>query len=166
MTAIRKLVVAVLFISTASAPGAAAEEMEDLGFLAGAWGKDGHVVEYWLPPLRGLMVGVNREPAGDGMPFFEYLRIEARADGIFYVASPKGGGTTDFRLTELSGSRAVFENPEHDFPTKIIYSRTGDRLRAEVGAERDGEWGSLVLDWSRVDCDADGAPASEGDETR
>lgn len=147
-------IAALLLLATAVMPtlGAADEsegDLEQLGFLTGAWGADGAIIEYWLPPLRGLMVGVNRATDGDGIPFFEYLRIEARADGIYYVASPKGAGTTSFKLTESSASRAVFENPEHDSPQKIIYSRTGDYLEAEVGANRGGEWSSFKLRWSR-----------------
>ena len=92
------------------------EKLESLRFLAGSWAAEGQVVEVWLPPLRGLMVGVNRAPDGDGLPFFEYLRIEARDDGVVYVASPRGSRTTEFRLTEISESHAVFENPAHDFP--------------------------------------------------
>ena len=130
------------------------DDLEALDFLTGAWGSEEGIVEYWMPPLRGLMVGINRDPQGDGMPFFENLRIEARPDGIYYVASPRGTGTTDFRLTEHSATRAVFENPEHDFPQKIIYVRTGDRLEAEVGAVRDGEWGSFTLSWSAIACTA------------
>ncbi len=133
-------------------------DLEPLRFLSGAWGADGEIVELWLPPLRGLMVGINRSSEGDGMPFFEYLRIEARADGVYYIASPKGEGTTEFELTEVSASRAVFENPEHDFPQKIIYQRTGDALGAEVGAYRDGAWRSFKLNWSAVAC-----PQAEGE---
>jgi hypothetical protein len=124
--------------------------LEAVEFLAGAWGADGTIVEYWLPPMRGLMVGLNREPSGSGMPFFEYLRIEAREDGIYYVASPKGTGTTDFKLTDSSSNRAVFENPEHDFPQKIAYTRKGNRMHVEVTAQKDGEWSGFSLDWEAM----------------
>lgn len=133
---------------------APARDLKALAFLAGTWGVEDTIVELWLPPLRGLMVGVNRDPQGDALPFFEYLRIEARADGVFYIASPRGGGTTEFKLTELSAARVVFENPMHDFPRKIVYTRSGDRLEAEVGGDRNGEWRSFSLHWKRIACDA------------
>ena len=95
----------------------------------------------------------------------EYLRIEAREDGIVYVASPMGTGTTDFRLTEVSDSRAVFENLEHDFPQKIIYTVTGSRLEAEVGAVQDGEWRSRTLRLTRIECGSTAVRDSDHDES-
>lgn len=150
-------IVAGLFILATPFSALADSSLEPVRFLTGTWGSDGTIVEYWLPPLRGLMVGINREPSGTGMPFFENLRIEAREDGIYYVASPKGEGTTAFKLTEASANRAVFENPEHDFPQKIIYVRTDDRLEAEVGAMKNGEWSSFKLSWTAADCRAGGS---------
>ncbi|GAB4117915.1 MAG: hypothetical protein Fur0036_01690 [Fimbriimonadaceae bacterium] len=38
-----------------------------------------------------------------------------------------------FYLTEFSASRAVFQNPRHDYPKQIIYERTGDALTATIG---------------------------------
>jgi len=165
MPRLANLLIAISLASLTASPVVGDEGLEPVRFMAGAWGNDGEIIEYWLPPLRGLMVGINRDPKGDEMPFFEFLRLEARSDGIVYVASPRGGGTTEFRLTEVSAGRAVFENPQHDFPQKIIYTRAGDRLEAEVGAVRDGEWGSFTSSWSRVSC-ASGPSDSASDETR
>jgi len=58
---------------------------------------------------------------------FEFLRIEQRDDGIYYVAQPNGQcPATDFKLTRATGQQAVFENPAHDFPKRIIYKKLGD----------------------------------------
>ena len=72
-------------------------------------------------------MGMSRTVVGEKTAEFEYLRIEQRTDGIYYVAHPKARCPgTDFRLTRSSASEAVFENPQHDFPKRIIYRRTGD----------------------------------------
>lgn len=152
MSRTRSSILIVALVAVAIPAAAATPDLEPVRFMTGAWGVDGVIVEYWMPPLRGLMVGGNREPAGDGMPFFEYLRIEVREDGVYYVASPRGEGATDFKLTEFSEGKAVFENPEHDFPQKIIYVRTAEGLEAEVGAVRDGEWSSFKLVWTAQPC--------------
>jgi hypothetical protein len=81
------------------------------------------------------MMGVSRTVAGDKTVEFEYLRIEQREDGIYYVAHPKARCPgTDFKLTRASASEAVFENPQHDFPKRIIYRKTDDGLTASIDA--------------------------------
>ena len=103
----------------------------DLGWMAGDWQTDptGRAVseEHWTRPAGGLMIGVSRTLVGDRTASFEFLRIEVRGESIFYVASPKGRcPATDFKLTRLSGREAVFENPEHDFPRRIIYRKNSE----------------------------------------
>ncbi len=124
--------------AAAAAPIDAAR-IEDLAFLAGSWRMEGPpaIEEHWTKPAGGTLIGMGRV-SGDGRTFFfEYLRIEKRADGIFYVAQPKGGAKTDFRLVQLAPGEAVFENPQHDFPKRILYRRLdGDRLLART--EGDG----------------------------
>ena len=40
---------------------------------------------------------------------------------------------TDFKLTSLTATEAIFENPAHDFPKRIIYRKTGeDGLTASI----------------------------------
>ncbi len=52
------------------------------------------------------MMGVSRTVAGDKTVEFEYLRIEQRADGIYYVAHPKARCPgTDFKLTRASATK-------------------------------------------------------------
>ena len=81
------------------------------------------------------MMGVSRTVASDKTVEFEYLRIEQRADAIYYVAHPKARCPgTDFKLTRASATEAVFENPQHDFPKRIIYRKTDDGLTASIDA--------------------------------
>jgi len=73
------------------------------------------------------MMGMSRTVVGEKTVEFEYLRIEQRTDGIYYVAHPKARcPATDFKLTRASATEAVFENPQHDFPKRIIYRKNGD----------------------------------------
>ena len=117
----------------------ATDDLDDLRKLSGVWvSEDGRVEEHWMAPAFGVMVGMNRDTSR-GKAFFEYLRIEVREDDIYYVASPRGKGETAFRLTERGEHRWVFENPEHDFPQKIVYELTEpDKLCARVEADGKG----------------------------
>ena len=112
----------------------------DLAFMKGAWegGPPGmKFEERWTEEAGGLMLGVSRTLKGDKAIGFEFLRIEFRADGIFYVAQPGGRAKTEFKLTASDGKSATFENPSHDHPKMIRYTRTEDgSLRADLdGAE-------------------------------
>ena len=63
--------------------------------------------------------------------------------GLFYVASPGGGPSTAFRLTEADEHHVRFENPEHDFPKVIEYTLEEEgQLRARVSGDEGpgGTW--------------------------
>jgi Domain of unknown function (DUF6265) len=113
---------------------------KDLAFMQGAWagGPPGmKFEERWTEEAGGLMLGISRTVKGDKAIGFEFLRIEFRADGVFYVAQPGGRPKTEFKLTASDGKSATFENPAHDHPKMIRYTRTDDgSLRADLdGAE-------------------------------
>lgn len=118
----------------------------DVSWIAGDWqtpaGGRRQIEEHWTAAAGGSMMGVSRTIAGDKTVEFEYLRIEQRADGVYYVAHPKARCPgTDFKLTRASATEAVFENPQHDFPKRIIYRKTEDGLTASI----DGGEGSKAM---------------------
>lgn len=126
-------------------PAPAKAAANDLAWLAGAWvGKRGaegatSVEERWSPPLGGAMLGVSRTVSRNKMSAFEYLRVVERDGGLVYIAQPNGGKGTEFTLTEVSGKRAVFVNPRHDFPQRIVYELSGEgRLTASIGFAKGG----------------------------
>jgi hypothetical protein len=82
---------------------------------------------------------------------FTLLRQEANGD-ILYVASPSKQTETAFKLTSLRDGEAVFENPEHDFPKKVIYARQpdGSLLAAIEGPGRDGKTRRVEYPFKRV----------------
>ncbi len=147
------LLLAVLTACTSNGPGkicAADPALADLVWLTGAWvsvddKSDTITEEHWTSPCAGTMFGINRTVAGDETVFFEYLRIEHRGEGeIIYLAAPRGRHpATEFRLIGPSPTRFVFENPENDYPQRIIYEHYYD--------------GSLVMTIEGVE---DGKPKS------
>jgi hypothetical protein len=126
-------------------PAPAAAVAGDMAWLAGAWvgttGKSS-IEERWSPPLGGALLGTSRtvSTSKGKMVAFEFLRIVERDGGLVYVAQPNGAPPTEFVLTELAGTRAVFENPRHDFPQRIVYELSEDgRLRASIGFMKGGK---------------------------
>ena len=114
--------------------------LADLAWMSGSWetapGGTRQIEEHWTAAAGATMMGMSRTVAGEKTVEFEYLRIEQRADGIYYVAHPKARCPgTDFKLTRASATEAVFENPQHDFPKRIIYRKgADDSLTANVDA--------------------------------
>lgn len=128
-------------------PAPAGPTLADLAWISGDWAAvEGRMEmeELWTAPKGDLILGLHRDwRQGARRASFEYLRIEARAGAIVYLASPGGGAVTEFVLTELEGQRAVFENAEHDFPQRIVYAREGEVLSARVEdlqGERSVSW--------------------------
>lgn len=116
---------------------------DQVAWMSGYWltcdgGRE--VSETWSDPRGGLMVG-NSITLHDGRVGFEWSRIaptSAGAPGVGYFASLEGGPAVAFPAVEASGTRVVFENPENDFPQRIIYERDGDVLNARIeGGEGD-----------------------------
>jgi hypothetical protein len=123
------LVACLLFLQNAAAQQKPAATLADLRWIAGVWtlsGGDHTVEEQWTEPASNAMLGLSRTLAGGRMVAFEFLRIETRPEGIFYVAQPGGRPPTDFRLTSWDGRTATFENPAHDFPRRILYTHNAD----------------------------------------
>jgi hypothetical protein len=118
--------------------------------MSGHWvgsADDVEMEEAWIEPNGGVMLGVHRDVTPGKSAIFEYLRIEDRDGTVVYIASPMGRGATEFPLLLLGERVAVFENPDHDFPQRIIYRRNGDRLTAQIEGLVDGELRSREWVW-------------------
>jgi hypothetical protein len=122
-----RYVTALLFTSVlAIAQSDTASPLAKYAWLEGTWRMNAgpmQIEERWTPPAGNVMTGMGRTLKNGSTVFFEYFRIESRKDGIYYVAQPKGVPPTDFKLVRASDTQLVFENPAHDFPKRITYTR-------------------------------------------
>ena len=143
-----KLTFLTLFLLVSLSPQT--QTIADLSWISGDWqtapGGRAQIEEHWTSVAGGSMMGISRTVAGEKTVEFEYLRIEQRADGIYYVAHPKARCPgTDFKLTKASANEAVFENPQHDFPKRIIYRKSGDD---SLTASIDGGEGTKAMSFA------------------
>jgi hypothetical protein len=83
--------------------------------------------EQWMPLRGGMLLGIGSTVNVDKVQSYEYLRIESRPDGVYYVALPSGQKEAAFKLTaavsEDGATTFTFSNPDHDFPQRIHYRR-------------------------------------------
>jgi Domain of unknown function (DUF6265) len=146
----RKLIAVLLF----AFPVFAGEpRVEDVAWMTGHWAitVDGNYSEeVWLAPRGGMMSGMNRGVTKSGRTTFEFMRVQTTNDGVFYMAQPGGRPPTSFKLIEASAARAVFSNPQHDFPQRVIYTLRDGKLCGRVEGTMNGKAESEEWCWERV----------------
>lgn len=135
------LLALVLATGFSQLPGTA-----DLAWLSGHWvqeGPDGWAEETWSPPRAGVMLGTGLSGKGDRVRSFEFMRIADGPDGVAFWGSPGGQAPVAFPRVEGSAQGVAFENPKHDYPTRISYRREGKSLIATTS----GPGGSNPQTW-------------------
>ena len=107
------------------------------------------------------MLGVSRTVRRGVTQGYEFMQIRPGADGrLVYIAQPQGRSETLFTLLPGVSGELVFENPEHDFPQRVIYRQEpAGRLRARIEGHREGLPRAVDQTMTRVPCDPQaGAP--------
>jgi hypothetical protein len=152
---IRSIVVTVACCSGWLAGSSAyAAEPSLPAWMAGRWcgGSGGTTIEeVWLPPAGGYLIGMSRTVVPQRpREEFEFLRVAVR-DGVpTYLAQPQGGPVVAFKQTQAGEQSVRFENPAHDFPTRVEYRRTTSGLHAEIaGPGKDGRERVIGFDYTR-----------------
>jgi hypothetical protein len=104
--------------------------MAQVSWIPGTWvggSATTTIEERWTPSAGGSMIGVSRTIRDGNLSAFEFLCIVERDGGLVYQAMPNGRSpATDFTLTKLDADNAIFENPTHDFPKMIRYTKRPD----------------------------------------
>lgn len=136
----------------AQSDGKEGERLQRLSWLQGTWtgaetgapnNSKSRFEESWTDVAGGIMIGmgkeIEKEIEKDKLSFFEYLRIESRKEGVFYVAQPFGKQPVSFKLLRMQEAEVVFENKAHDFPQRISYFKRADGvLEIELLGVEDG----------------------------
>lgn len=75
--------------------------------------------------------------------FFESILLEQKSNELFYTVSVKNQNKelpVSFKLVNATANQLVFENPTHDFPTKITYLKISeDSIAASISGLIDGK---------------------------
>lgn len=138
-----------------------------LSWLAGCWAAESGEAgsgEQWMPPAGGTMLGVGRTIRNGRTVDHEFLQIRLNAEGkLVYVALPARQKEATFVATHVGEGAVTFENPQHDFPQRILYRlQPGDRLAARIEGLRGGQLRGIDFPMRRVPCGApSGGPAGK-----
>lgn len=138
------------------APAAAGSPLERLGWLAGCWQRlngEQRSDEQWMPPAGGMMLGMGRTVRGDKTREFEQMQIVQQGDQLIFTSKPSGQPEASFNSIELTATRVVFENKEHDFPQRVIYALQPDgSLAARIEGAIAGKEQAIDFPLQRVAC--------------
>jgi hypothetical protein len=130
--------------------------VEKLAWMAGHWSMESRgrtIEEHWMRPAGNTMIGMGRTVSGDRTIEFEFLQIKQEGEDIFYMAQPKGGSPTPFKLVRSSDTEAVFENLKHDFPQRILYRKQADgSVHARIEGESQGKTRGIDFPYKKAKC--------------
>lgn len=145
----------------AAAPPSGA--LAPLAWLAGCW--KGSVNqrdfrEMWLPLAGNMLVGAGQQVSHDEVQDYEFLRLEAKPDGVFFTQFSGEGKAISFRLASTTRDQDdvvfTFENTADAFPARLVYRKgTQGWLYETIEGTLNGTQRRVIYPLRRVDCGTD-----------
>ena len=141
--------------------GDASPGLTQLAWLEGCWRgsvNQREFREHWLPLRGNLLVGASQTVMDDKTLDYEYMRIEPRADGVYYVTAAQQK-ELEYRLTGVEKDEGAvtftFANPAVEFPQKIIYRSAPEGwLYATVEGKVKGADRRVIYPMRRINCES------------
>ena len=102
--------------------------LTQFSWLEGEWmdsTSDGKMIEIWNRIDDSSLVGSSIYMAGIDTIFYEEISLRIKNGKIFYIPSiqnQNNGEPVYFAFTGAKNGEFTFENQEHDFPKKIVYT--------------------------------------------
>ena len=155
ITLVASLLMGLPAVASAQEPAS----VGDLAWLAGCWasvGAEAGSGEQWTVPAGKTLLGVSRTVRNSKTVAYEFLQIrETEAGKIEFIAKPSGQTGATFLMVQMSKGEVVFENPDHDFPQRIIYRLKADgNLEGRIEGQIKGESRTVDFPMKRVDCES------------
>jgi len=136
------LLVLLLITAMAKAQAPTAEaNFQKLSWLEGSWtrtqmkpGRSG--TERWEKLSSGRWRGTGVTLRGNDTAVVEKLQLLIKDGNIYYAADvTENKGPVYFKLTAIGANSFTCENPDHDFPKKIVYQYDGATLKATISGD-------------------------------
>ena len=103
----------------------------------------------------GTMLGMGRTVGARGLGDYELTLIKEESDRLLFEAHPKGQPPATFTAITATPDSVVFSLPEHDFPQRVGYRRSGaDSVLAWVEGTMNGKPRRIEFPYARVPCPA------------
>ena len=149
--------IAAIAAACIATPAYAEDPLAKFAWLEGCWnvvGAEAGSSEQWMAPAGGTMLGMARTVRKGQTVQYEFVRIAEREKGKFaYIVIPSGEAETAFDLVKHDASTLVFEGKHHDFPTRVIYTRSGGgKLNGRIEGKIDGKDRAVDFPMQRAAC--------------
>lgn len=117
----------------------ALQEIDKVKWIVGEWenkSKDGVLTENWERISDTVFDAVCYFVHGKDTLHNEKIRLKQAENAIIYsptVKGENGNRPVHFKMTSINANELVFENPKHDYPQKIVYTKvTEDSLVTKI----------------------------------
>ncbi|KQO33167.1 hypothetical protein ASF10_19020 [Flavobacterium sp. Leaf82] len=115
-------------------------------WLIGNWenkSPDGALSENWIKLNDSTFSAASYFIKGKDTLHFENIVLAQKGETLTYFATVKGQNDDKpvaFPSTAESDKQLIFENPKHDYPQKITYTKGADNtITAEISGKLDGK---------------------------
>src|SRR5687767_9323419 len=127
-----------------------------LSWMAGCWRQESSgrtIEEMWMAPAGDGMLGVGRTVVRGRMVDYEFIQIRVQEGRLVYIAKPARQPEATFTATTIGPREAIFENPAHDFPQRVIYRLQSDGgLIGRIEGTEKGQPRGVDFPMRRVAC--------------
>ncbi|MBI9053733.1 MAG: hypothetical protein JEY96_07930 [Bacteroidales bacterium] len=132
-------------------------EIEKLKWLIGNWeniSNEMEMYESWEKKNDTVFYGESFALVNSDTVFAETMLLEQNGNDLLLTPTTKNqndGNSITFKLISSEGDKFIFENKEHDFPQRIVYSNPQpDSIFAYIEGTQDGEYRKSDFPFKRV----------------
>ncbi|HSU44541.1 MAG TPA: DUF6265 family protein [Casimicrobiaceae bacterium] len=146
--------------AAAAATPAATGPLAPLAWLAGCWQGNVNEREFremWLPLRGGMLIGAGQQVLRGVIQDYEFLRIDARSDGVYFTQFSGDRRESSFKLsaTTADGKDTLFTfaNTAAAFPARLVYRHGVEGwLYETIEGPLNGSDKKVIYPLRRVDC--------------
>jgi len=132
-------------------------DIQKAEWLIGTWENKtqrGSIYETWTKARNNEFSGKSYSIKDKDTIVFENVRLLQENKKLFYIPTVKNqneGLPVRFAAKSISENQLVFENPQHDFPQIIAYTKiNSDSLIAEISGRKNGQNRKQTFPMKRV----------------
>lgn len=155
----RRLTCTLLLLLALMLPAIAGDspkpDLSQVEWLLGTWQrqqKNGFLYEHWERGDSTHFSGLAFTLKGKDTLVTERMKMLQTDTALFFVAVvAHNDSAVYFKLTSADSGRMIFENPKHDFPTRVIYrAAPPDSMYARIEGVIKGQDKGIDFLFSRV----------------